>query len=260
MSPDELAKALAQPGRASIRYLDRYNPERPLVLECFRPQAHAPDKPVVIVQHGASRNGAEYSEAWLPAAERHGLLIVAITFSKEAWPDAVTYNNGHVLEDDGTLRPRALLAGDPGSGLCAAAGGGHHPARQDVFVGAFRGRTICPSPVGDAAARHFRGGRSRQSRVVHIADARSCLPRRGWRHRADARRCRSFSRLSARDLFRRPGHRRDDRKLPEARGRDGTGAEPVCAGAVLPRPRARGSRKARRALPLEPRCRAWCRP
>jgi hypothetical protein len=27
-----------------------------LVLECFRPQGHNPDKPVVIVQHGMSRN------------------------------------------------------------------------------------------------------------------------------------------------------------------------------------------------------------
>jgi hypothetical protein len=41
-----------------------------------------------------------------PAAEQHGLLIVAITFPKEAWPDAVTYNNGHVLDQDGSLRPR----------------------------------------------------------------------------------------------------------------------------------------------------------
>ena len=105
MSPDDLAKALEQPGRASIPYFDRYSPDRLLVLECFRAPAHDPDKPIVIVQHGASRNGAEYGEAWVPAAERHGLLIVAITFSKEAWPDAVTYNNGHVLDEDGSLRP-----------------------------------------------------------------------------------------------------------------------------------------------------------
>src|SRR5262249_2026852 len=58
------------------------------------------------VQHGASRNGAEYCEAWMPAAERHGLLIVALTFSKEAWPEALTYNNGHVLAADGALRLR----------------------------------------------------------------------------------------------------------------------------------------------------------
>ena len=106
MSPDDLARALAQPGRASIPYVDRYNPDRPLVLECFRAQSHDPEKPVVIVQHGASRNGAEYCGAWIPAAEQHGLLIIAITFSKEAWPDAVTYNNGHVLAEDGGLRPR----------------------------------------------------------------------------------------------------------------------------------------------------------
>jgi len=106
MSPDDLARALVQPGRASIPYLDRYSPDRPLVLECFRPQGHNPDKPVVIVQHGMSRNGGEYCEAWCSAAEEHGFLIVAITFSKEAWPDAVTYNNGHVLDKDGSLRPR----------------------------------------------------------------------------------------------------------------------------------------------------------
>ena len=106
MSPGDLARALMQPGRATIPYLDRYKPERPLALECFRPKTQTPDKPVVIVQHGASRNGADYCEAWIPAAERHGLLIFAITFSKEAWPDAVTYNNGHVLDEAGGLRPR----------------------------------------------------------------------------------------------------------------------------------------------------------
>ena len=106
MSPEDLSRALVEPGRASIPYRDRYSADRPLVLECFRPRGHSPDKPVVIVHHGMSRNGAEHCEAWVPAAERHGLLIVAITFPKEAWPDAVTYNNGHVLAEDGSLRPR----------------------------------------------------------------------------------------------------------------------------------------------------------
>jgi hypothetical protein len=54
---------LVRPSRASIPYLDRYSPDRPLVLECSRPQGHNPDQPVVIVQHGMSRNGAEYGEA-----------------------------------------------------------------------------------------------------------------------------------------------------------------------------------------------------
>ena len=34
MNPDDLSRALVQAGRASIPHLDRYNPDRPLVLEC----------------------------------------------------------------------------------------------------------------------------------------------------------------------------------------------------------------------------------
>jgi hypothetical protein len=106
MNPTDLAAALAQPGRASIPYIDPCSPDRPLILECFRPERYDQDKPVVIVQHGMSRNGSEYCDAWVPAAERHGFLVAAITFPKEWWPDAVTYNNGHVLTENGTLRPR----------------------------------------------------------------------------------------------------------------------------------------------------------
>jgi hypothetical protein len=40
MSPDDLSRALTQPGRASIPYLDRYNLDRPLMLECFRLQGY----------------------------------------------------------------------------------------------------------------------------------------------------------------------------------------------------------------------------
>lgn len=105
MSPGVLFQALTRPGRASISYIDRFSPDRPLVLECFRPRGHSRDCPVVIVQHGASRNGTDYCNAWVPAAERHGFLVVAITFPKDGWPDASTYNNGHVLDKAGAVRP-----------------------------------------------------------------------------------------------------------------------------------------------------------
>jgi pimeloyl-ACP methyl ester carboxylesterase len=93
-------------GRISIPYRDPGSPERPLVLECYRPASHAADSPVVIVQHGQSRNGREYCDAWIPTADAAGLLVVAITFPKEGWPDALTYNNGHVLDAEGAVRPR----------------------------------------------------------------------------------------------------------------------------------------------------------
>ena len=88
MAPEELAKALAGIGRASIPYSDPSNPDRPLGLECYRPATHAPHKPLVIVQHGQSRNGREYCDAWIPVADLAGFLVVAITFPKSAWPDA----------------------------------------------------------------------------------------------------------------------------------------------------------------------------
>jgi hypothetical protein len=106
MARAELAAALAATGRISIPHRDRFSPDRVLSLECYRPANHAPDAPVVIVQHGQSRNGREYCDAWIPTADRAGALIVAITFPKDSWPDALTYNNGNVLDESGALRPR----------------------------------------------------------------------------------------------------------------------------------------------------------
>jgi poly(3-hydroxybutyrate) depolymerase len=106
MTPNELAQALPIGGSASIPYADPFNPERKLVLECHRPANHAPGRPVVIVQHGMNRNGNDYRDAWVPAADRHGLLIVAITFPPGEWPGSSPYNNGLVLADDGSVRPR----------------------------------------------------------------------------------------------------------------------------------------------------------
>ena len=125
MTPNELAQALPVGGSASIPYVDPFNPERKLVLECHRPASHTPDRPVVIVQHGMNRNGDEYRDAWVPTADRHGLLIVAITFPAGEWPGAGPYNNGHVLADDGSLRSRdAWSYGIPGRVFALLRGAG----------------------------------------------------------------------------------------------------------------------------------------
>lgn len=105
---DVLAQALSAPGRQAIPFTDEQGDRtRPLVLHTYRPGNFTPDSPVVLVQHGMKRNGDEYRDFWVPAADRHGLLIVAPTFSDEAYPGAETYNNGHVLAADGLVRPRA---------------------------------------------------------------------------------------------------------------------------------------------------------
>jgi len=105
MSP--LAHALATPGRAAIPWADAAcDLARPLTLHTYRPASHTPDRPVVLVQHGMLRNGDDYRDFWIPAADRHGLLVVATTFGKAAWPEAEHYNNGLVLDDAGRPRPR----------------------------------------------------------------------------------------------------------------------------------------------------------
>lgn len=103
-----LAEALARPGRVAIRFTDEAgDPARPVTLHAYRPAGHRPDSPVVIVQHGMGRNGDDYRDFWVEAADRHGLLIVAPTFSNEAYPGHALYNDGHVLDAEGAVRPAA---------------------------------------------------------------------------------------------------------------------------------------------------------
>ena len=93
-------------GRDALEYRDARHLERPLVIHTYRPAAHRPDDPVVLVQHGVKRNGDDYRDFWIEAAEKHRLLIVATTFGNEAFPKPESYNNGRVLAPDGTVHPR----------------------------------------------------------------------------------------------------------------------------------------------------------
>lgn len=108
MSNDtHIAQELGRAGRNAISYVDRdHYPDRPVTLHTYRSQDHAPDRPLVIVQHGMLRNGDDYRDFWIPAADRHGLLIVAPTFADQAWPGAENYNNGAVFDaPSGEPRP-----------------------------------------------------------------------------------------------------------------------------------------------------------
>ena len=103
----DIARELTQAGRNAIPYLDHaHNPKRPVTLNTYRSQGYTPDRPLVIVQHGMLRNGDDYRDFWIPAADLYGLLIVAPTFSNEAWAGADSYNNGTVFDTpDGSPRP-----------------------------------------------------------------------------------------------------------------------------------------------------------
>ncbi len=92
-------------GRSSLPFVDARHPERPLEVNFYRPAAHRPDDPVVIVQHGMLRNGDDYRDFWIEAAEKHRLLIAAPTFGNARFPQAESYNNGLVIGAGGVIAP-----------------------------------------------------------------------------------------------------------------------------------------------------------
>ena len=93
-------------GRSTLPFVDHRHPDRPLAVNCYRPARHQPNDPVIVVQHGMMRNGDDYRDYWIDAAEKHGLLIVAPTFPDETFPKPASYNNGLVISADGTIVPR----------------------------------------------------------------------------------------------------------------------------------------------------------
>lgn len=94
-------------GRSTLPFIDARHPERPLAVNFYRPATHGPDDEVVFVQHGMMRNGDDYRDFWIEAAEKHNLLIVAPTFGNDHFPKAEGYNNGLVVGEDGTVAPPA---------------------------------------------------------------------------------------------------------------------------------------------------------
>ena len=80
---------------------------RPVTLHGYRPAGVPASAPLVLVQHGVLRNGDEYRDFWIPAAERYGLQIIAPTFGNADWPGVESYNNGSIRVADGRLAPPA---------------------------------------------------------------------------------------------------------------------------------------------------------
>lgn len=92
-------------GSSTLPFIDPHHPDRAIEVNVYRPASHGPDDPVVIVQHGMLRNGDEYRDFWIPAAEKHRILIAAPTFSDASFPGPESYNNGLVVEEGGSIRP-----------------------------------------------------------------------------------------------------------------------------------------------------------
>jgi len=102
-------------GRDALEFVDAGHSGRSVTVHSYRPAACGPDDPIVLVQHGARRNGDEYRDFWIEAAEKHRLLIVATTYPADRFPGPESYNNGFVVAEGGGLRTRdEWIYGIPG--------------------------------------------------------------------------------------------------------------------------------------------------
>ncbi len=77
--------------------------DKPIEVYYYAPEKEFSELKVVIVMHGHKRNGNDYRDSWIKLAEKYDLLIIAPVFSNEDFPDAMMYNLGNLVGEDGNF-------------------------------------------------------------------------------------------------------------------------------------------------------------
>jgi hypothetical protein len=62
------------------------NSDCPIMVYPYRPAAWDSSRPVLIVMHGAGRDGQSPGETWIPYAEQYSSLLVVPEFSEKIIP------------------------------------------------------------------------------------------------------------------------------------------------------------------------------
>jgi hypothetical protein len=102
----DLRELVANPGASSLAWHDAAFPDQTLYLHAARPLAYTPRTPMLFVHHGVGRNGEAYRDYWLPLAEEHNILAIALEFPEASFPDYLRYHFGNMHNEDGSLNPR----------------------------------------------------------------------------------------------------------------------------------------------------------
>ncbi len=79
-------------------------------VHTYLPETHTPRSPILLVIPGDGRNGAEYRDAWIEAAEKAGVLVAALSYAAPDY-DFAAYQMGGVIKD---LEVRNLPVGPDG--------------------------------------------------------------------------------------------------------------------------------------------------
>lgn len=102
----DLSSLVAEPGSASLDYVDAAFPDRTLKLHSARPVQFTPATPVLFVHHGVARNGRDYRDYWAPHVDAAGILVLALEFPEEMFPEYLWYHFGNLHDEAGNPNPR----------------------------------------------------------------------------------------------------------------------------------------------------------
>lgn len=83
------------------------NVDRPITVYTYRPSTWNSDSPVLIVMHGAGRNGKDTMMAWKSYSERYSCLIAAPEFSEQYYPGDQWYIGGNLYSSTGKVNPKS---------------------------------------------------------------------------------------------------------------------------------------------------------
>lgn len=66
--------------------------EKTITVFYYKPESFHRGSPVMLVVPGAGRNGDDYRDAWVGAAEHYGVLILSPSYSEASYPEFWSYN------------------------------------------------------------------------------------------------------------------------------------------------------------------------
>lgn len=97
---------------------NEYSPmkDKPLRVHYHIPQGRTENMPILFTFHGEDRNAATYRDAWLDAANKYGIIIIAPEFDERNFSGANSYNLLNIFQNGespsvATLNPDSLWTG-----------------------------------------------------------------------------------------------------------------------------------------------------
>lgn len=82
------------------------NADLPVAVFTYRPASWNQSGPILIIMHGAGRNGQDTRDTWAPIGEQYSTLIVVPEFSGSYYPGDNMYIGGNMYDSKGHPNPK----------------------------------------------------------------------------------------------------------------------------------------------------------